>query len=372
MMLLKNLGQTGIKISAIGQGMCIHNALTKQEKYQNLEHTILTGIDVGMNFIDTAPVYGCGESESVIGRAVKTIRKQVVLATKVSPECLSATGIAASVKASLKRLRTDWVDLLQIHWPNPKIPLPETLAAMENLVNDGAVRCLGVCNFSFKETQAIQRQLPPNLLASVQVEYNLFDRSIEGEFLSFGQEEDISIIAYSPLHRGRIVANQNQYAVLQEMANKYQKTPAQIVLRWLTEAQPVVVIPNTTNSQRMIENAQSMDFNLDRDDVLSLAERCTGHLLNVSPRCIRVAEDSGRSVYRTLEEALANTLNCVPSPQDLAKEIEMGGFLKPVRLRPSGNSRERFELLEGRIRYWAWVIAHGFEKPLPALIEDFS
>ena len=83
-----------------------------------------------------------------------------------------------------------------------------------------------------------------------------------------------------------------------------------------------------------------------------------------------MAENSGRSVYRTLEEALANALNCVPSPQDLAKQISAGEFLKPVRLRPADSSRERFELLEGRIRYWAWVIAHGFEKPLPALVEE--
>jgi len=122
----------------------------------------------------------------------------------------------------------------------------------------------------------------------------------------------------------------------------------------------------------MKENAQSMDFDLDEEDVVYLAETCRGHLLDVSPRSIQVAEDSGRSVYRTLEEALANAMNCVPSPQDLAKQIVAGEFLKPVRLRPADSSQERFELLEGRIRYWAWVIAHGFEKPLPALVEDFS
>jgi len=325
-----------------------------------------------MVFIDTAPVYGSGESEAVIGRAVKGLRKQVVLATKVSPECLSMNELVDSVHASLKRLQTDWIDLLQIHWPNPKIPLSETLTAMEKLVKDGVVRYLGVCNFSLKDTQEIQRQLPPKLLASIQVEYNLFDRSIEQEFLAYGQEEGISIVAYSPLHRGRIVANRKQWAVLHEVGKKYQKTPAQIVLRWLIGHQPVVAIPNTINPKRMVENAQSMDFDLDEDDIRILGEKCTGHFRNVSPRSIQVADDTGRSVYRTLEEAMANALNCVPSPQDLAKQIGEGDFLKPVRLRPAGSSGERFELLEGRIRYWAWVIAHGFEKPLPALIEDFS
>ena len=191
----------------------------------------------------------------------------------------------------------------------------------------------------------------------------MFDRSIEREFLSFGNQEGISIIAYSPLHRGRIVANKKQWAILQEVARKYQKTPAQIVLRWLIGHQSVLAIPNTTNLERMVENAQSMNFDIEKEDIRNIEANCTGHFLNVAPGAIQVANDSKRSVYRTLDEAMANALNCVPSPLELAKQIEEGDFLKPVRLRPAGNSRERFELLEGRIRYWAWVIAHGFENP---------
>lgn len=196
-MIVKRLGRSEIQISAIGQGTCIHDSLTEQEKYRHLEHTIRTGIDWGLNFIDTAPVYGSGESEAVIGRAVKGLRKRVVLATKVSPECLAMNDLVESVQASLKRLQTDWVDLLQIHWPNPKIRLSETLKAMEKLVKDGVVRYLGICNFSLKETQEIQQHLPPNLLVSLQVEYNLFDRSNEEDLLSYGEQEGISIIAYS-------------------------------------------------------------------------------------------------------------------------------------------------------------------------------
>jgi diketogulonate reductase-like aldo/keto reductase len=368
----KNLGNSDIHISAIGQGGCIHDALTNQAKYRDLEYTIRTGIAWGLNFIDTAPVYGSGESEAVIGRAVKGLRNQVVLATKVSPECLSADGLVNSVHGSLQRLETDWIDLLQIHWPNSNIPILETLTAMEKLVKDGLVRYLGVCNFSLKETRDIQRQLSGNTLVSVQVEYNLFDRSIEEEFLRYAETVKLSVIAYSPLHRGKIVANDQQRNHLQDIAEKYHKTPAQIVLRWLVDHQPVVAIPNTTNPERMVENAQSMNFDLEEEDVRYLEEKCTGHLLDVSPRSIQVADDSGRSVYRTLDEALANPLNCVPSPQDLAKKIEEGEFLKPVRLRPARSSHGGFELLEGRIRFWAWVIANGFEKPLPALIEDYS
>jgi len=371
-MLFKTLGQSDIEISAIGQGTGIHHSLNDRKAYGQLESTIRAGIDIGLNFIDTAPVYGDGESETVIGQALKGIRNGVVLATKVSPEKLSSKGIGDSIRMSLRRLQTDRIDLLQIHWPNPQIPVLETLLGLEKMVREGLVRYVGLCNFSIKDTKYIQQQLPPKLLASVQVEYNLFDRSIEREFLPYGQKMGLSIIAYSPLHRGRIVANQKQYVVLQEMADKYHKTPAQIVLRWLTKHEPVVVIPNTTNIQRMKENAQSMNFDLEEKDVQYLGEKCRGHLLEVPPSSIQVADNSGRSVYRTLEEAMANALNCVPSPQDLAKQIAEGDFLKPIRLRPAGSSHERFELLEGRIRYWAWVIAHGFEKPLPALIEDYS
>lgn len=371
-MLLKKLGQSDIDISAIGQGTGIHHSLTNREVHRQLESTIRAGIDMGINFIDTAPVYGDGESEVVIGKALKGIRHAVVLATKVSPENLTSKGIKCSVQGSLRRLRTDRIDLLQIHWPNPQIPISDTLSGLEETVQEGLVRYVGICNFSFKDTQEIHQQFTPKLLASVQVEYNLFDRSIEREFLPYGQKEGISIVAYSPLHRGRIVANRRQLAALQEIANKYHKTPAQIVLRWLTGHLPVVVIPNTTNCQRMRENAESVNFDLKDEDASYLEGKCTGHFLEIPPRSIQVADAPGRPVYRTLEEALKNAMNCVPSPQELAQQITVGGLLKPVRLRPSGISHDRFELLEGRIRYWAWVIAHGFEKPLPALVEDFS
>ena len=371
-MLFKKLGQSDIEISAIGQGTGIHHSLTDREAHRQLESTIRAGIDMGLNFIDTAPVYGDGESEAVIGKALKGIRHRAVLATKVSPENLSSKGIKCSVQESLRRLRTDWIDLLQIHWPNPQIPILDTLMGLEKTVQEGLVRYVGICNFSFNDTLKIHQQLTPHLLASVQVEYNLFDRSIEQEFLQYGERVGISIIAYSPLHCGRFVANRKQYAVLQEIANKYQKTPAQIVLRWLVGHRPVVVIPNTTNCQRMKENAESINFNLKDEDARYLEEKCTGHFVEIPPKSIQVADDSGRSVYRTLEDALANAMHCVPSPQELAQQITAGDFLKPVRLRPAGSSHDRFELLEGRIRYWAWVIAHGFEKPLPALLEDFS
>lgn len=371
-MLLKHLGQSEIKVSAVGQGTGIHHSLADREIYRQLASTIQAGIDLGITFIDTAPVYGDGESEAVIGRALKGIRHNVVLGTKVSPENLSPDGIQSSVEGSLRRLQTDRIDLLQVHWPNPDIPFSETLEGLEKILQQGSVRSIGFCNFSLKDIRTAQHRFPSALFVSLQVEYNLFDRSIEQEMLPYANEQSLSVIAYSPLHRGKIVANRKQYAVLQTMADKYQKTPAQIVLRWLTSHQPVVVIPNTTSITRMTENAQSMDFDLEEDDYRALSGKCRGHFLNIPPRSIQIAEDTGHSVYRTLDEAVANAMNFVPSPQDLAREIEVGGFLKPVRLRPSGQSGERFELLEGRIRYWAWVIAHGFEKPLPALIEDFS
>ena len=135
--------------------------------------------------------------------------------------------------------------------------------------------------------------------------------------MPYGEQHGITIIAYRPLHRGRVVANWNQWAILQKIAEKYQKTPAQIVLRWLISHEPVVVIPNTTNSTRMLENAQSMDFHLDEEAVQCLEEKCTGHYRKIPPRSIQVSDDSGRSVYRTLEEAKANAMNCVPSPQDI-------------------------------------------------------
>jgi len=226
------------------------------------------GLELGMRFIDTAEMYGHGHSEEVVGKAVGDERENVFIATKVSAENLSYEGVMRSCEASLRRLKTDYVDLYQIHWPNPRIPISETMKAMENLVEEGKVRQIGVSNFSVKQTHEAQEALSKHLLASNQVEYSLVERSIEEDLLPYCAREHITVIAYSPVARGHIPGSgrEERWRTLDRIASKYGKTRTQTALNWLICREPVVAIPKAANLEHVRENAGSVGWALKKED----------------------------------------------------------------------------------------------------------
>lgn len=369
-MQFKTLGNTSTRVSVIGQGTEISGHSSNNRSYADYERIIRGGIDLGMTFIDTAPVYGDGRSEESVGRGMRGIRHEVCLATKVPPRNVSCQGVLASAAASLKRLNTDYIDLFQVHWSNPTIPMAETIGAMAKLVEEGKVRHIGVSNFSLKELQEAQRVLPKGSIVSIQVEYNLFDRSIEDHLLPYCLRENISIIAYSPLHRGKIASGAKRLEAMRGIAERYGKTPAQVALRWLVSHEPVVAIPNTINAARLEENAAAAAFDLSQEDIQEIETVCALKPVPVPTEAIRVPDTHGQSVYRSVDEALKNRFDAVPSPVDLAEQIKAGEFLKPVRLQRHQDDDSTYDLMEGKIRYWAWVIAHDGKTPIPALVED--
>ena len=368
-MQFKNLGQTSVRLSAIGQGTGLGGYSSRPASYDDLVGVIRAGIDLGMTFIDTAPVYGDGASETVVGRAIAGRRGEVVLATKVSPADATFDGVMASAEASLHRLGTDYIDLYQVHWSTPTVPIAETMGAMAELIRAGKVKYIGVSNFSLGELKAAEAALAPDALAATQVEYNLFDRSIEGAFLPYCQEAGISVIAYSPLHRGRVASGARQLAVLDRIAEAHGVTPAQVALRWLIGHDPVVAIPNTSRVERASVNAASANFGLSEAELDEIDRVCALQQRSVPTRSIRVFSEAGRPSFGSLQEALDNTLGLSPSPRELAEQIREGDFLKPVRLVRSTDPNVAYEVFEGRLRYWAWVIAHGEDVPIPALID---
>jgi len=353
----KQLGKTGIQVSAIGQGtMGIGGAFTEDSTRDDFYIDILKiGIEYGMTFIDTAEAYGAGHSEELVGQAVKNCRKDVFIATKVSPEYLAYDSVLKSAEGSLRRLQTDYIDLYQIHWPNPTIPIEETLRAMEQLVEDGKVRYVGVSNFSLKELKVANEAFTNNRIVSLQTEYNLFDRTIEEYLLPYCEQENISVIAYSPLDKGGMCGKE-KLGVLQEIARRYNKTPAQIALKWLVSKPLVIAIPKAARINHIRDNASSTDFELAEEDIELISRTFTQ-----SP--VRIPTDRIKVDRHGLEKF-------VPSPNDLAKSIRDGVTLKPIRVVKSKNTSGQYdyELVEGKVRYWAWFFAHNGEVPIWALV----
>jgi diketogulonate reductase-like aldo/keto reductase len=372
----KEIGKTHTKISAIGQGcMGIGGYISKESNNDDKQiEALRLGLELGMTFIDTAEVYGNGHSEELVARAVEGIRDRVFIATKVSPENLSYDNVIRSAEGSLNRLKTDYIDLYQVHWPNPKIPISESMCAMEQLLKEGKIRYVGVSNFSLKELKEAQVALSEDEIVSIQVEYNFFDRTIENSILPYCEREGIRTIAYSPLDQGRIASGDKRIKALKIIANRYNRTMAQVVLNWLISHSSVIAIPKATNPAHIKENAAATDFELLDEDFKEISEIFAQECVYVPVDRIRVilGGQGNRQVYQTVEEAMENKLGFVPSPLDLAHDIQKGEVLKPVRVMRSTDKigNYDFDLIEGRIRYWAWVIAYNEKKPIPVYIRD--
>jgi aryl-alcohol dehydrogenase-like predicted oxidoreductase len=172
--------------------------------------TILSALDRGINLIDTAPIYGHGVSETIVGKALQEYgrRDEVVLATKAALEWnedgdvfsnATPERIRTEVVDSLERLQTDYIDLYQVHWPDPLVPVDETAQAMKALQDDGLIRAIGVSNFSPEQMEAFRSIAP---LHTDQPPYNLFERSIEDDVMPYCEQHDIKLITYSALCRG--------------------------------------------------------------------------------------------------------------------------------------------------------------------------
>ena len=265
---LREIGKTGERVPVVGMGTWAIGNSGGEKRREEIK-AIQRGIELGMKFIDTAEVYGHGRSESLVGDAIREYRDEVFLATKVAPENFAYDDVIRSCETSIQRLGVKFVDLYQLHWPNPRIPLKETMRAMEELVATGKTRYIGVSNFSVEQTMQAQESLPRSELVSNQVRYSITSRSIEADLLPFCNKERITVIAYSPLDTGNIPISK----IPKEMLTKYEMTPAQLMLNWVTYRDPVVTIPKAGRVSHVEEDARSVDVRISQTDYDALSHR---------------------------------------------------------------------------------------------------
>ena len=234
-------------------------------EYAGGDAPLRRGVALGANLIDTAEFYS---TEGAVGSAIKDIRDQVLIASKVSPSNFRGADVIEAADRSLKRLGTDHIDLYQLHWPNPAIPIGETMSAMDRLVDEGKVRFVGVSNFSVAELEEAQAAAKYRIVSN-QVRYNLIDRDIEHELLPFNcQENDVTIIAYSPLAKdlGRIRSGLGR-GVLEQVAESAGKTQAQVALNWCISKQNVMAIPKSSSIERTEENCGASGRSLTSEQI---------------------------------------------------------------------------------------------------------
>lgn len=374
-MIYKTLGGTRVKISAIGQGTIGAGSYqnTTPERIRRRIDVLRLGIELGINFLDTGEDYEDGHAEKLLGKVIKGIRDHVFISSKFKPSNNSFRGIMDAIDGSLIRLQTDYIDLYQVQWPNPLIPISETMTALSNLIDQEKIRFIGVSNFTQDQLKEAQSFFDRGKIVSVQTEYNLRNRSVESNLLPYCERNQISVIAYSPFNQGNLHFTTKEREILNNISEKYGVTIAQVILNWLISHSAVVTITRTMNFANIKENAGATDFKLHIKDVKMIDDVFISEPILIPTNRIRVVNydvDETHCIYTTLKDAIENRMNLLPSPTDLSQEVKMRKLLRPVELVPTNDKTGKYDydLIHGRNRYWAWIIANGSEEPIPAYI----
>jgi diketogulonate reductase-like aldo/keto reductase len=220
-------------------------------------------LELGVTLIDTADLYGAGHAEELVGVAIKGFdRDKLFIVSKVYKDKLAYDDVIKACRASLERLRTDYLDLYLIHAPNPEIPIKDTFKALDELKEQGLIREIGVSNFTIDELKEAQ-SVTKNKIVVNQLHYNLAYQNLQ-EAVDYCRTNDIMVMAYRPIERGALI--EKEIPVIEDMCKKYGKSKPQIVINWLI-SQGIVAISKMSDPKHLMENLKSLDFTMDKEDI---------------------------------------------------------------------------------------------------------
>jgi aryl-alcohol dehydrogenase-like predicted oxidoreductase len=294
----RRLGKTDLRVTSIGLGAWSWGATRvwgygKRYGRKEVEEAWWKSLEMGVNFVDTASVYGNGESERIIGDLLKRTEQEVIIATKYFPLHLMTRSVRGAAERSLRRLDLKEVDLYQVHFPPKLMSLRGTMREMERLVREGKVRHIGVSNFNVEQLEAARSYLSREDVVSNQIHYNVINRKpLRNGMVDYARKEGVTIIAYSPIEMGLLTGKYNVgnrpggirrfntkfskmgmrkvapfLATLRETARPECGTMAQASLAWLLKDPNVVVIPGAKNPRQAEENVGAASCHIPDEQV---------------------------------------------------------------------------------------------------------
>ena len=372
--MLKKIGNSNLKICPVGQGTLFGRTSSKinQDIINTKIDVLKYGIEIGMNFIDTGEDYEDGLSEKLLSEVVKSKREKVIIGSKFKPSNNSYKGVINSIEGTLKRINTDYIDLYQIQWPNPNIEIEETFNAFEKLIDQGKILYYGVGNFDLPKIKEAVRVDKLKKLIAIQTEYDLFNRSIEKD-LKFLNNNNLSIIAYMSL--GKSNFNFEEKQLLNSLSNKYNQTIRTIVLCWIISHKDINVLTSSLSIEHTKNNFDATQIKLEDEDIKKINNLFNRKTEQIDPKEIEVLDydesDNAHKIYTTLDDAIKNDLNIKPNALEIAEEIKITGkILRPIELKLNDNksSDKKYVLVRGRMRFWGWLVAYGYDKKIEAKI----
>ena len=254
---------SGEHIAALGQGTW-HMGDTRATRAEEIA-TLRLGLDLGLNLIDTAEMYGDGRAEELVGEAIAGRREEVFLVSKVMPSNASRRAIFNACEQSLRRLKTGQIDLYLLHWRG-STALEEVVESFDELVRTGKIRYWGVSNLDLADMQELVDVPGGTAVATNQLLYNLVRRGIEWDLLPWLRQRAIPIMAYSPIEQARLLRDTK----LIGYAQRNGMTPAQVALAWLLANDDIIVIPKTGQRERLRENYQALEQPLSPEQLAEL------------------------------------------------------------------------------------------------------
>jgi diketogulonate reductase-like aldo/keto reductase len=251
---------SGETVPALGQGTW-QMAETVSRRKQEIE-ALRLGVELGMTLVDTAEMYGEGAAEELVAEALVGERDRLFLVSKVYPHNASRQGVVQACERSLRRLKTDRLDLYLLHWRG-SVPLEETVAGFEELRRSGKIRHWGVSNFDVGDMEELLRVPAGENCAANQVLYNVTRRGPEFDLIPWMTEQRMPLMAYSPIEQGRLPRG----GVLQRIGQKYGASPFQIALAWLLQKPDVIAIPKASSSDHVRDNHRALEIRLSPEDL---------------------------------------------------------------------------------------------------------
>jgi aryl-alcohol dehydrogenase-like predicted oxidoreductase len=298
--LMRYIEVGGVRLSVVGLGTWQFGSpewgYGKDFEHNEAVRITERALDLGINLIDTAEIYGFGRSERAVGKAIRGRRDQAFIASKIAPAVPFDPVVHQRAVGTLRRLGVEKVDLYQAHWPNPVFPQDPLFRALGRLQREGLVSHIGVSNYSLAQWQSAERALGGKVLSN-QVQYSLVDRRPERELVPWAQDNDRVIIAYSPLGQGLLSGRYNRdhrpngvramrplflpsnldraaelIDTLRGVADAHGATPSQVALAWLVRRPNVVVIPGASSVAQLESNVAAADLQLSDDEAARLSD----------------------------------------------------------------------------------------------------
>lgn len=270
-MMTKQFGKTGRAVTEIGMGTYYDKPWIRIAKHgvsigaSRKIKSIRAGLEGGVNLIDTAEAY---YSEPFVAKAISGRRRDdLFIATKVWLDHLHHDDLVAALERSLRVLDVSYVDLYQIHFPNESVPIRETMGAMEEMMEKGKIRAIGVSNFSLDQMIEANSVLAKSEIAASQMNYSLIHRKVEKDLIPYCQKNGIAVMAYYPLGHGLLARPDSR---MEAVCRRNSKTPAQVALNWLVSKPGVFAIPRASRANHVIEDLGGSGWRLSQSDVAEL------------------------------------------------------------------------------------------------------